>query len=120
MLEEALQHFDGTLVVVSHDRYFVSQVATQILSVEDQEIVLHDGDYKSFIEKNKRMKEFAEARVVEGTSGIQNAREVQFEDSFEVVTESKKKRKKKSFGGSGVANGGATKGVKNAKRWANN
>eukprot|EP00173_Palmaria_palmata_P004372 Plantae.Rhodophyta-Palmaria_palmata.ctg5795.p1 GENE.Plantae.Rhodophyta-Palmaria_palmata.ctg5795~~Plantae.Rhodophyta-Palmaria_palmata.ctg5795.p1 ORF type:complete len:581 (-),score=146.86 Plantae.Rhodophyta-Palmaria_palmata.ctg5795:72-1643(-) len=119
MLEEALQHFDGTLVVVSHDRYFVSQVATQILSVEDQEIVLHDGDYKSFMEKNKQMKAFAEARVVEGTSGIRNAREVKFEDSFEVVSDTKKSRKKKSFGGSGVASGGAAKGVKNAKRWAN-
>jgi ATP-binding cassette, subfamily F, member 3 len=118
MLEEALQQFDGTLLVVSHDRYFVSQVATQILSVENQELALHDGDYKSFMEKNKKLKAFAEARTVEGTDGIKNAPEVVFEDTFEVVSNSKKNRKKKSFGGSGVASAGPLKGVKNAKRWS--
>merc|ERR1711871_1644395 len=36
MLEDALRHFDGTVVVVSHDRYFVSQVANTIFNIEDQ------------------------------------------------------------------------------------
>lgn len=117
MLEEALQHYDGTLIVVSHDRFFVSQVATQILSLEDQELVLHDGDYKSFMEKNKNIKAFAEARAVDGTDGIKNARKVIIDESADVL-DKKKGRKKKSFGGSGVASGGADKGVKNAKRWS--
>ena len=38
MLEEALQYFDGAIMVVSHDRYFISKVATTIVAIEDKKL----------------------------------------------------------------------------------
>merc|ERR1712125_308806 len=52
MLEEALQHFDGSVVVVSHDRYFISRVATTIVAVEDKKLVKYQGDYKFYTGKS--------------------------------------------------------------------
>ncbi|MBI2215436.1 MAG: ABC-F family ATP-binding cassette domain-containing protein [Acidobacteria bacterium] len=44
-LEEAIEQFSGTLVVVSHDRYFVDRVAQQIIAVEDGEAEIFPGNY---------------------------------------------------------------------------
>ena len=38
MLEEALQHFTGSVMVISHDRYFISRVATTIVAIEDKKL----------------------------------------------------------------------------------
>jgi ATPase subunit of ABC transporter with duplicated ATPase domains len=44
-LEEAIEQFSGTLVVVSHDRYFVDRVAQQIIAVEEGEAEIFQGNY---------------------------------------------------------------------------
>lgn len=51
MLEAALQDYDGTVVIVSHDRYFISQVATKIVEIKDGELILYRGDYQYYQEK---------------------------------------------------------------------
>ncbi len=51
MLEAALQDYDGTVVIVSHDRYFISQVATKIVEIKEGELVLYRGDYQYYQEK---------------------------------------------------------------------
>ena len=48
-LEEALCRFDGTLLFVSHDRYFIRAVATQVACIENRSLTLFDGDYESFL-----------------------------------------------------------------------
>lgn len=113
MLEEALQHFDGTLLLVSHDRYLISQVATQILAVEDKSLVLYDGDYKSYMEKHHELREKLQARFIPGVSEIRSAPKVVIEDPVEVTD--RKQKRKKNYGGSGVRSG-KTKEM-NAKRW---
>src|SRR5260370_31327729 len=45
MLEEALQDFEGTIVFVSHDRYFIDAIATRLWSVEDGAVTMHLGNY---------------------------------------------------------------------------
>ncbi|PMB01120.1 lysophospholipase, partial [Fischerella thermalis CCMEE 5328] len=45
MLEEALQDYDGTAIIVSHDRYFISQVANKIVEIRDGEFRVYLGDY---------------------------------------------------------------------------
>jgi ATP-binding cassette subfamily F protein 3 len=59
MLEEALQHYDGTVLLVSHDRYFISQVATKIVEIRDGELRLYRGDYHYYLDK---LEEEANAR----------------------------------------------------------
>ncbi|CAN0181109.1 unnamed protein product, partial [Ectocarpus sp. 4 AP-2014] len=107
MLEEALQHYEGSVLVVSHDRYFVSQVATTICNLEGENLVRYDGDYRYFLESNDNILEKVESRYVAGLSGIQKAKRVDLEEMG---------RSKKSFGGKGGPSGRKDKGVKNAKR----
>ncbi|MBD3882542.1 ABC-F family ATP-binding cassette domain-containing protein [Phormidium tenue FACHB-886] len=51
MLEGALQNYDGTAIVVSHDRYFISQVANKIVEIRDGELRLYRGDYHYYLDK---------------------------------------------------------------------
>ena len=110
MLEEALQHFSGSVVIVSHDRYFISKVATTIVAIEDKKLVKYQGDYKFYMERSEKMKEKIEARYVAGVDRIQSAPIM----SLEALEETKKK----NFGGAKTANlvSRKDKGVKNAKR----
>ena len=47
-LEEALKNYGGTLLFVSHDRYFVNSVANQVAELVDGKILLHNGNYDDF------------------------------------------------------------------------
>lgn len=111
MLEEALQHFAGSVIVVSHDRYFISKVATTIVAIEDKKLVKYAGDYKMYLEKKKPVLEKVEARYVPGVERIESAPVVDME-------ELENAKKTKNFGGSKTASlvTRKDKGVKNAKR----
>ena len=51
MLEEALQDYKGSALIVSHDRYFISRVANRIVELRDGQLFLYRGDYKYYLEK---------------------------------------------------------------------
>ncbi|MBD2306180.1 ABC-F family ATP-binding cassette domain-containing protein [Chroococcidiopsis sp. FACHB-1243] len=51
MLEEAIQNYDGTVLIVSHDRYFISQVANKIIEIRDGEFRVYLGDYHYYQNK---------------------------------------------------------------------
>ena len=51
MLEEALQQYDGTVLIVSHDRYFISKTANKIVEIRDGELVAYRGDYHYYLDK---------------------------------------------------------------------
>lgn len=61
-VEAALTAFDGTVLVVSHDRYFVNEVATRIWEIEDQEVKDYKGNYDFYLEKKQKLAE-AEAQA---------------------------------------------------------
>jgi len=113
VLEEALQHFEGTVVMVTHDRFFVSQTATTILALEAGELVVYEGDYKTYMEQNEATKGKVEARYVEGGAKITSAPVIELQPQDSV----KSTKKKKNFGGKG-SSGNKMKGIKNAKREA--
>jgi ATP-binding cassette ChvD family protein len=49
VLEEAIQHYPGSMIIITHDRYFLNRVATHILAFEgDGVVVFHHGDYDSY------------------------------------------------------------------------
>jgi ABC transport system ATP-binding/permease protein len=53
MLEEALGDFDGSVLVVSHDRYFLDRVCDQIIAFEDAGVFVQPGNYSYYLEKKK-------------------------------------------------------------------
>ncbi|MBQ1492822.1 MAG: ABC-F family ATP-binding cassette domain-containing protein, partial [Blautia sp.] len=55
ILEEALSSYAGTVLLVSHDRYFLNQVATRIMDLTNQTLVNYDGDYDYYLEKREEM-----------------------------------------------------------------
>ncbi len=56
VLEEALSNYDGTIIFVSHDRYFINSLATKILKIQDKKISVSDGNYDDFINKKSKRK----------------------------------------------------------------
>lgn len=60
VLEDALQSFDGTLLFVSHDRFFINQIATSILELDGTSSRLYPGDFDYYQEKKAEEKAIAE------------------------------------------------------------
>lgn len=54
ILIQALQQFEGTLIVVSHDRYFLDHVANKIWYIEDKQIKEYPGTYQEFEDWNSK------------------------------------------------------------------
>lgn len=66
MLEEAIQNYDGTVMIVSHDRYFISQVANKIVEIRDGEFRTYLGDYHYYLDKIAEEKEEARLAKIQG------------------------------------------------------
>ena len=64
-LESALKSFDGTLLFVSHDRYFISALANRIVEIEDKLLKNYEGNYDFYIEEKKRLSEVAVKSIVQ-------------------------------------------------------
>ncbi|MFN6513223.1 MAG: ABC-F family ATP-binding cassette domain-containing protein [Nostoc sp. CreGUA01] len=73
MLEEALQNYDGTAIVVSHDRYFISQVANKIVEIRDGEFRVYLGDYHYYLQKIAEEKEEAKLAAIEAEKAAKKA-----------------------------------------------
>ena len=58
-LETALKKFAGTIMIVSHDRYFVSQIATKIVEIRDGQLCLYHGNYQYYLDRKAEEKEKA-------------------------------------------------------------
>jgi len=63
MLENALRNYEGAALVVSHDRYFISQVANKIVEIRDGELVVYRGDYAYYREKKAEEAAAAQAAL---------------------------------------------------------
>ena len=112
MLEEALQSFEGTVLAISHDRFFLRQIATRVLAFDEGKITDYEGDYAYYLSKNDK----AGSR-----DQILTAKKKEIEKT-QIVSKSKmskaekaklKKEKAKAFGGGD----GQAKVNKNAGRW---
>ncbi|MBD2463826.1 ABC-F family ATP-binding cassette domain-containing protein [Oscillatoria sp. FACHB-1407] len=73
MLEEAIQNYDGTMIIVSHDRYFISQVANKIVEIRDGEFRLYRGDYHYYMDKIAEEKEKVRLEAIEAEKAAKAA-----------------------------------------------
>jgi ATP-binding cassette subfamily F protein 3 len=73
-VEEALEAFDGTVLVVSHDRYFVREIASRIWEIEDQSVVDYKGDFDFYqVEKAKHLAKKEENNLKQGKDSKKKA-----------------------------------------------
>ena len=70
-LEDALICYDGTVLVISHDRYFLNKVVTKIYELKEEELKLYLGNYSYFIEKKKNPQRFEIQEENEGKTKTQ-------------------------------------------------
>ncbi len=61
MIEEAITNYEGTVIVVSHDRYFISKIANRIIEIRDGDLVSYSGNYAYYLEKKEEEKNAAVA-----------------------------------------------------------
>ncbi len=55
-LELAIKNYKGSLLIISHDRYFISKVANKIIEIKDSKLFSYDGNYEYFLEKTQSQK----------------------------------------------------------------
>jgi ATP-binding cassette subfamily F protein 3 len=54
VLEQALEDFEGTVLVISHDRYFLDRTVERLLVIEDGQLVEYQGGYSDYLEANEK------------------------------------------------------------------
>lgn len=87
--EDFLKKFNGGILVVSHDRYFLNSVATRVAELENGTITERTGNYDSFIEQKKIMKDFLDRE--------QKGLEIQVRREEKIVQNLKSMRRIKAF-----------------------
>ncbi|MDP4553586.1 ABC-F family ATP-binding cassette domain-containing protein [Alkalihalobacillus macyae] len=84
ILEEALIQFPGTILFVSHDRYFINRIATRVLELSTDGVTAYLGDYDYYVEKKQELAELAaleqqasqpEQQVTSGKTSFQQDKE---------------------------------------------
>eukprot|EP00257_Ricinus_communis_P021421 XP_015580910.1 ABC transporter F family member 5 [Ricinus communis] len=68
MLEEAITEYTGTIITVSHDRYFIKQIVNRVIEVKDGKLQDYAGDYNYYLEKNLDARERELERAAEECS----------------------------------------------------
>ena len=90
VLENALIDFDGTLLFVSHDRYFINRVATHVLELSENGSTLYLGDYDYYVDKKSEM----EVSQIEEASTSNQAKEASPANDYQAQKESQKEARK--------------------------
>lgn len=90
VLENALIDFDGTLLFVSHDRYFINRVATHVLELSENGSTLYLGDYDYYVEKKAEV----EMTQAEEASTSNQTKEASLVNDYQAQKESQKEVRK--------------------------
>lgn len=73
MMESALQEYEGAALIVSHDRYFLAQVANKIVEIKDGELLLYRGDYAYYQQKKQEELELLQTSEAEAEKEAKRA-----------------------------------------------
>ncbi|XP_062097903.1 ABC transporter F family member 5 [Humulus lupulus] len=111
MLEDAITEYSGTVITVSHDRYFIKQIVNRVVEVKDCSLQNYAGDYNYYLEKNldARAKELEREAELEEKAPKVKAKSKMSKAEKEAM----KKQKRQAFQQAKAK----SKGSKNAKRW---
>lgn len=90
ILEDAINHYEGTVLYVSHDRYFINRTATRILELAAQHFVSYIGNYDYYLEKKEML-----SATPEASGGTTNVSESESKTDWKQQKEEQAKQRKK-------------------------
>ncbi|URE42861.1 ABC transporter F family member [Musa troglodytarum] len=111
MLEEAISEYQGTVITISHDRYFIRQIINRVVEVKDETLQDYAGDYNYYLEKNLEARD----RELEREAQLEE-RAPKVKAKSKMSKEMKAARKKQKMLAFQQAKA-KSRGLKNAKRW---
>lgn len=104
-LEKALRAFDGTVIFVSHDRYFISALANTVAELEDKQLNVYKGGYEGYLaEKNRLAQQAAQAEEAKRRAEYERDREASYRSKKDRAEEAKRKAEIKRIEGEIAAN----------------
>lgn len=89
-LEDALNDYDGTLLYVSHDRYFVNRTANIILELTDGKFVKYLGNYDDYLMKKEQLYGNGSSQVAETQTTNETAAKLDFKEQKRIEAEKRK------------------------------
>ena len=95
MLESALLDFPGTIIFVSHDRYFINKIADQVIEMQRDGVTIYLGDYDYYIEK--KLEETERAKLLEPEKTVQKEDVKQLSFKEEKALQSEQRRKEREI-----------------------
>src|SRR5699024_7471104 len=94
VLESALIKFDGTILFVSHDRYFINKLADQILELKKDGLTVYLGNYDYYIEKKAEEAAIRSMETVQTTTEVKTTKQqLSFEEQKKQQSEERKKQR---------------------------
>lgn len=90
VLESALKNYPGTIIFVSHDRYFINKIANKVIELEENSYNIYLGNYDYYLEKKEEKKILKELREKEETKESELTKKT----NYEISKEDKKKLRK--------------------------
>lgn len=97
ILEEALNNYTGTVLFVSHDRYFIQKTATKILDLTGNALLSYDGDYSWYLEKRETMEQLHLQPQLSGQSGSKTESDAKLDWKEQKEREAKRRKIENSY-----------------------
>ena len=91
ILENALIEYPGTILFVSHDRYFINRIATKVFELSNTGITEYLGDYDYYVEKKEELQE----TLNENLQQQENSKPVDKKSNYELEKEAKRKERQR-------------------------
>ncbi|MFC4559368.1 ABC-F family ATP-binding cassette domain-containing protein [Virgibacillus kekensis] len=94
VLEAALQDFSGTIIFVSHDRYFINKITDQIVEMQQDGSTLYLGDYDYYTEKKQEEAELKQLQETKEAVDTQDHRKAKFKEDKMLQREARKRQRR--------------------------
>lgn len=103
ILELAVGSFNGTVLFISHDRYFIDKIANKVFEIKDKKLGIYDGDYSYYKEEIEKKRE-AETATLIGEARLKKTGKGRVLSEEKVKEKNRKKLEKQAEGLEGKAN----------------
>lgn len=90
VLENALLHYPGTIIFVSHDRYFINKIATQVIEIEANGATTYLGDYDYYVDKKQEQEELQALNEQKQTQKVKEPTKQSFQEEKKRQSEIRK------------------------------